>query len=116
MDETGIGISELRRRTRAEAERLVAEFNASGQTRQAFCSSHGLSVTTLDKYRRLRGHAGTNGAGRMVPVEVAPAPAAPTSGMSSGIWLELPKGMRIAVDRGFDTATLECLLAMLAGA
>lgn len=102
------------RRSRVEAERLVSEFEASGLTRRAFCAGHGLSMTTLDKYRRRHGHAGTNGAGRMVPVEVVAGPAAPASGVSSGLWLELAKGLRIAVDRGFDAVTLERLLTTLA--
>jgi len=114
MSETGAGVSvRRRRRSGAEAERLVAEYEASGLTRQAFCAGHGLSVAALDKYRRRHGRASTRGAGRMVPVEVVTGPASPTSGMGSGLWLELPKGLRIAVGRGFDSATLERLLAML---
>ena len=41
-----------RRRSRAEAETLVAEFEASGLMREAFCQLRGLAAGTLDKYRR----------------------------------------------------------------
>ena len=49
-----IGIVVRRRRSRAEAERLVSEFEQSGLRRQAFCARHGLSVGTLDYYRKHR--------------------------------------------------------------
>lgn len=41
-----------RRRSREEAELLVLEYKRSGMTRGAFCSHHGLSAATLDKYRK----------------------------------------------------------------
>ena len=41
-----------RRRSRAETEALVQEFEASGMTRQVFCAGRGLSVAALDKYRK----------------------------------------------------------------
>jgi len=41
-----------RRRSRAEADRLVAEYEQSGQTRGAFCRAHGISLSTLDNYRK----------------------------------------------------------------
>ena len=33
-------------------EKLVAEYEASGLRRDAFCQQRGLSVAALDKYRR----------------------------------------------------------------
>src|SRR5580704_8918480 len=41
-----------RRRSRTEAEVLVAEFEASGLKREAFCRQRGLAIGTLDKYRQ----------------------------------------------------------------
>ncbi len=41
-----------RRRSRAEVEALVAEYEASGVTRKAFCAGRGLSEATLDLYRK----------------------------------------------------------------
>ena len=45
-------------------EKLVAEFEASGLMREAFCQQRGLSVATLDKYRqRVQKWAARSGAG-----------------------------------------------------
>lgn len=41
-----------RRRSRAKVEALVAEVEASGLMRAAFCQERRLAVGTLDKYRR----------------------------------------------------------------
>jgi len=102
-----------RRRSRAEAEELVGEFEASGQTREAFCAGHGLSVASLDRYRRLvtAAHRTARSAGRLVAVEVMPGVS--TSRRSAGLWVELVKGRRIEVGSGFDSATLWRLLNML---
>jgi hypothetical protein len=43
------------RRSRAEVEALVAEYEASGVTRKAFCAGRGLSEATLDLYRKRAG-------------------------------------------------------------
>lgn len=105
-----------RRRSRAEAEQLVAEFETSGLTRAAFCAGRGLSVAALDKYRR-RHRERASGGSRMIPVEVSPSKgrmgdlAVESRG---GLWLELPNGCRIAVGSGFEGATLKRLLAVLA--
>src|SRR5437763_17018955 len=41
-----------RRRSQAEVEGLVAEYEASGLGRQAFCNKHGLSLSTLNRHRK----------------------------------------------------------------
>src|SRR3954447_19502690 len=41
-----------RRRSQAEVEGLVAEYEASGLSRQAFCNRHGLSLSTLNRHRK----------------------------------------------------------------
>src|ERR1700692_828992 len=98
------GIGVRRRRSRVEAERLVVEFEPSGLTRQAFCSQHGLSVGTLDRYREHRRPEAPAAASRMLPVEivtsVAPAPSAEVS--RGALWVELGNGRRIAVAQGFE--------------
>jgi primosomal replication protein N len=103
-----------RRRSRAEAEQLVREFEGSGLTRQAFCAERGLSVAALDKYRRRLAAASkltTAGKGRLVAVEVMPVVSAGRS--SSALCVELASGRRIAVSSGFDAATLRRLLSVL---
>ena len=113
MSEAGVV---RRRRSQAEAEALVTEFEASGLLREAFCEQRGLAVGTLDKYRR-RVHKGqTSSNGSMLPVEViwstgqSPNRAAGRDGV---LVVELRGGRRIEVGRGFDAATLERLLSVL---
>lgn len=42
----------IHRRTSIAIQQLLAAYQASGQTRAAFCAAHLLSVSTLDSYRR----------------------------------------------------------------
>ena len=113
MSEAGVG---RRRRTQAEVEALVAEFEASGLMREAFCGQRGLAVGTLDKYRR-RVHKGQQSSkGSMLPVEVVwstgqnPTRDAEREGV---LVVDLRGGRRIEVRRGFDSGTLERLLTVL---
>ena len=105
-----------RRRGRAEAEALVSEFEASGLKRETFCQQRGLSVGTLDKYRRRRQAVLRSSGGPMVPVEVVWSTAQnPTidTGRDGALVVELRSGRRIEVRRGFDAATLDLLLTVL---
>jgi hypothetical protein len=105
-----------KRRSWAEVQALVAEFDASGLMRAAFCQQRGLAVGTLDKYR-LRVHGGRQSGGRpFVPVEVVPSKAQDVNsvaGRDGALRVELPSGRRIEVCRGFDAGTLERLLTVL---
>ena len=130
------GVSLRRRRSRVEAERLVLEFERSGLRRQAFCVQRGLSVAALDKYRKRcrtlehppaqpqpepnRGPqrqvfvAGVEN--RILPVELvnSAAPTCSSAGeRSRALWVELANGRRIELERGFDSSTLERLVAVL---
>jgi hypothetical protein len=113
MSEAGVV---RRRRSQAEAEALVAEFEASGLMREAFCQQRGLAVGTLDKYRR-RVHKGKqSGSGSMLPVEVVWSSGQKPNGDAGGdgvLVVELGSGRRIEVRRGFDAGTLERLLTVL---
>ena len=105
-----------RRRSRAEAAALVAEFESSGLMRQEFCRQRGLAIGTLDKYRRRVHGAARSMAGSVVAVEVVPAPAPESSRDADGdrpFVVESRSGRRIEVRRGFDVGTLERLLAVL---
>ena len=113
MNEAGVVRS---RRSRAEVEALVAEFEASGLLREAFCQQRGLAVGTLDKYRR-RVHKGQQpGGGSMLPVEVVWSTGQNPSkdaGRDGALVVELRGGRRIEVRQGFDAGTLERLLTVL---
>ena len=108
----------FRRRSRAEAERLVCEFNQSGLRRKEFCAAHGLSVHTLDAWRKRI--AGSGSDEKIVPVEIVEDRAAPKGSMRTGsverngqFRVVLAHGLRIEVDPGFDAAELRRLIAAL---
>jgi len=111
-----------RHRSKAEAERLVLEFEQSGLRRKAFCAEHGLSVATLDNYRR-RGRSverrrpqSQTASRRILPVEllnsIVPTRCSAAESRSA-LWVELANGRRNAVASGFDASTLERLLVVL---
>jgi hypothetical protein len=116
MSEVGV---KHRRRSLAEVQVLVAEFEASGLARALFCQQRGLAVGTLDKYRR-RVHGRRQSRGRsFIPVEVVASTAQCVNrdAVCDGVlFVELQSGRRIEVGRGFDAETLERLLAVLDGA
>jgi hypothetical protein len=111
MSEVGV----LRkRRSRVEVEKLVAEFEASGLRRDAFCQQRGLSVTALDKYRRRVRQVPRRQAAPMLPVEVVSRTSEQASSHGDGLLVvESRNGWRIEVRRGFDAGTLERLLTLL---
>ena len=103
-----------RRRSRIEVEKLVAEFEASGLRRDAFCQQRGLSVAALDKYRRRVHQVPRSYAAPMLPVEVISSAPERASGEAGGVLgVESRSGRRIEVRRGFDAGTLERLLTVL---
>jgi hypothetical protein len=111
MSEAG---SVRRRRSRVEVEKLVAEYEASGLTRDVFCQQRGLSVVTLDKYRRRVQKWARSGAGPMLPVEVVLSTGSNCAARGYGVLVvESRSGRRIEVGRGFDAETLERLLKIL---
>ena len=105
-----------RRRSLVEVQALVAEFEASGLMRAAFCQQRGLAVGTLDKYRQ-RVQGGRHSGGRpFVPVEVVSSIAQDVNGVAGrdgALVVELRSGRRIEVCRGFDAGTLVRLLTVL---
>ena len=96
-------------------EALVAEFEASGLMRAAFCQQRGLAIGTLDKYRRRVQSEPQSGAGFLLPVEVISSPSrnAEREPGDNALVVELRSSRRIEVYRGFDAQTLERLLAVL---
>src|SRR4029078_98960 len=97
----------VRRRSRAEVDQLVAEYEASGLTRQEFCVKHGLALATLDRYRKRRQQRRENSSAerRFIRVELAGAKQAASHGRSDLIVL-LSNARRIEVKRGFDADML----------
>jgi len=111
----------FRRRSRAEADRLVSEFEQSGLRRKEFCAAHGLSVHSLDAWRRRI--AGSGSGEEIVPVEIVEDRRAGMGSKPAGgverhgqFRVLLALGLRIEVDPGFDAAELRRLIAALDGA
>ena len=110
-------LSALKRRTRAEVQRLVAEFVSSGMRRSEFCQSRGLSFSTLDRHlKKLRWKKRSkpiSSAGRLVPVELAARKSPTRQEPSCGLTVVLLGGRQIEVHPDFDTSTFERLVGIL---
>jgi len=115
VDEQSQGVKIKRRRSRAEIQQLVAEYEASGLSRTTFCQQRGLSLSTLSRYRgRQEQTAGEAAEGkRWLAVEVSGSAAVAGGERSSALAVVLPGGRRIEVGRGFDADTLQRLLAVV---
>ncbi len=94
------------RRTRAEGDQLVAEYEASGLSRQEFCRKQAVSLSTLNRYRKRRSPGEPASDGRWVRVELFGANQADGSGPGNELGVVLPGGRLIEVKRGFDADTL----------
>jgi hypothetical protein len=112
-NEVGAG---YRRRNWAEVERLVLEFKQSGLGRKEFCSARGLSVHTLDAWRRRV--AGSRQ--EIVSVKIVEDRAARRGLTRAGsmersgqFCIVFANGLRIEVESGFDAAQLRRLIAAL---
>jgi hypothetical protein len=110
MSEEQVG-ARRRRRSRAQASQLVADYEASGLSREEFCRERELALSTLVRYRKRRRQEQGDAAGpnRWVAVELAGAHPAGASGLA----VALASGRRIEVGRGFDAKTLEQLVSLL---
>ena len=104
-------------RSRREAERLAADFEASGLTFREFCERNPVSRSALARYVQRYRQPSTQSIERAaearprwVAVEVAASAPAPGA---SGLCVLLGGGRRIEVARGFDPATLRELVIAL---
>lgn len=103
-----------RRRSGAEVAKLVAEYEASGLGRTEFCRTHGLALSTLNRYcKRRQAHGEAGGVGRWVAVELTGPNSATGGASSSGLTVILSSGRRIEIGRSFDASTLERLVLLL---
>jgi len=110
MDEQAPVVEVRRRRSRAEAEQVVGEYEASGLSRVEFCRRQGLSLATLARYRK-RAQGKVVPANRWLAVEMANSTL--ESQGSSGLAVALPGDRRIEIRCGFDAHTLVQLLGVL---
>jgi transposase-like protein len=109
------GVAGKRRRTAAEIEQIVREFENSGLNRSQFCRQQGLTPGVLNRcLRRLQ--AGGCGAGSedgLIAVELAGTTRDAEPASSSRLAVVLGRGRRIVVSAGFDAATLQRLVHVL---
>ena len=113
MDEQAQVVVVQRRRSRAEAEQLVAEYEASGLSCVEFCRKQGLSLATLARYRKRQTQGSPAAGNRWVEVKECAGRPMLKDGASSGLAVALPSGRRIEIGRGFDAHTLAQLLGVL---
>ena len=97
-------------RTREEAERVAAEYETSGLTRQEFSNRSGVPMKTLARYvaRYRKKKADNDPQQRWVAVEVAEQ-----RGRGDELSVVLANGRRIAVQHGFHADTLRQLVTVL---
>jgi hypothetical protein len=117
---SGESVGAVRRRGRAEIERLVDLYGSSGMGRIEFCRSHGMSLSTLNrnlkKQEKQQSRAGKRDVerSRLVTVELAaPVSAVATGELSGALTVLMTNGRRVEVGRGFDAETLAQLVTVL---
>ena len=101
-----------RTRSRAEADALATEYEASGLSRQEFCQKRNVAFKTLARYlvQRRKPHATVppSHGSRFMRVQVEPP-----NRSDSELTVVLAAGRRIAVKPGFDADLLRQLMAVL---
>ena len=100
MTDNNSGTESRPHRSRAKADHLAAEYEASGLSRDEFCGQAEVSLQSLARYvtRYRKRKAENTQPQRWVAVELA---------------MLLSSGRRIEVKRGFDASTLRQLVAVL---
>jgi len=100
------------RLSKAEASKVVAEYEASGLSREAFCTQRGMGITTLVRYVRWRKEATEAGKAKFVAVQVTRKPRPSVAGEGK-LTVALANGRRIEVGSSFDSPMLEQLVRLL---
>ena len=105
---------------------MLSAFEQSGQSMRDYCRQHQMSVSHFSSV--LRRHAGKHSSARALPAAehhasatakffpveiVEDRRAAAVAVKSSALFVEMPGGIRIAVEQDFDGLTLRRLVAAL---
>jgi transposase len=104
-----------RQRSRNEWQRLVAGWPRSGLTQEVYCARHGISVGSLQRWRRIFAEDAVLGSragspvSDFVPVTLVGEPAAPTAELT----LVLTDGLRIEIGAQCQAETLKRVLGVL---
>jgi hypothetical protein len=115
-----------RRRSSAEVAALLSTFERSGQSMRDFCRQHQMPFSSFSSLHRRHvgkhsssmalpatAHDASNSAAFLAVKIVEGHPAAAVVTKSSSLYVEMPDGIRIAVERDFDSHTLRRLVAAL---
>lgn len=100
------------RLSKADAAKVVAEYEASGLSREAFCTQRGLGITTLVRYFRWRKEEQGAGKAKFVAVHVTRKQRRSVAGEGK-LTVALANGRRIEVGSRFDSPVLEELVRLL---
>ena len=111
MTDNDSGTESRPHRSRAEADHLAAEYEASGLSREEFCNERNVTLKSLARYvtRTRKPKAENTQQQRWVAVELA----GPDGCGGGELAVLLSSGRRIEVKRGFDASTLRQLVAVL---
>jgi hypothetical protein len=112
-DETGVV---RKRRTAAEVEQIVNQFEGSGLNRSQFCQRQGFALITLNRYlKRVRGKGAAGAGNGLLAVEVRDGEMSADRARTCGLAVVLARGRRIEVGASFDGAVLQRLVRTLEG-
>jgi transposase-like protein len=93
-------------RTRAEIEQLLAAFERSGMTQQAFCLQNGLSASTFSNWRR-KASSFDGSPGVLRPVRVSGVP------VMSGVAVRLADGTEVFFPGGCSCDEIAAVVVTL---
>jgi transposase len=105
-----------RQRSQHEWQRLVAGWERSGLTQEVYCARHGISVGSLQRWRRIfaedavPGSQASSPVSEFVPVTLVSDPPA-TAGAE--LTLVLTDGLRIEIGAQCQAETLQRVLGVL---
>lgn len=105
-----------RQRSRSEWQRLVSGWERSGLTQAVYCARHGISVGSLQRWRRVLAEdaapreGGTAPVSEFVPVTLMGAP--PTAA-GADLTLVLADGLRLEIGTACPAETLKRVLGVL---
>ena len=100
-------------RSRAEADQLAAEYEASGLSQTEFCIERDVTLKTLARYVTRSRKQAAEGNKPEKPQRLIPVELAGQKTRSEVLTVLLQGGIRIEVKRGFDSGTLRQLVGAL---
>ncbi len=91
----------------------IEAWRDSGLTQQAYCAREGLTVASLQRWRRIFREEAAGSAEAPAPKGLIPVRLVSESPSGSGLAVVVNDALRIEVAPGFDGATLRQLVAAL---